>query len=1011
VNVQVTTREPQTFSAGCEPPRATLTPHRDARAALRGGEPAGVRSLNGDWRFHWSPNAAHPPPGFTAPGFDDSGWAVLPVPSNWQFHGYDEPTYLNVRYPWAGYEKPDPPDAPVAYNPVGRYRRWFDAPGEWRGDRVFLSFQGVKSAFRVWINGEPAGGGEDSFTPTEFDVTALLRDGPNCVAVEVYRWAASSWLEDQDMIDVCGVFRDVFLYSVPEAHIRDVEVRTELDDSYGDAVLRVRAWVRGGAEGHRVTVALHDSGGGMVGGAAVAVPPAEEAGAETVLELGLPVTDPLKWSAEHPHLYTAVVALEDAADRSVVAYGLPVGFRRFERSPEGPLLINGKPITFRGVNRHETDPDSGQALSEESMLRDILIMKRNNINAVRTSHYPNDPRWLDLCDRYGLYVVDEANLETHEVRKTLPAGDPAWAKPCLDRVRNMVERDKNHPSVLLWSLGNEAGRGDTFVALADWVRDRDPSRPVHYEQMNAVADVYSRMYTPPSHLEEYGKSGDPKPYILCEYAHAMGNSVGNLAEYWSAIDRYPNLQGGFIWDFADQMVRRPIPDRGGGTYLSYGGDWDGGRADDGNFCANGLVTADREPHPHLHEVRRCYQEIAIDAAGPGEVAVENRFLFTNLAAFAARWSLTADGAVIASGEFGRLVVPPGGRTTLAVPEWSAAPGGREGAERLLTVEFSLPEATPWAEAGHVVAAGQVLVEAGRPVPGRRTGAPVSVAETDAAITVSSGGLEITVDRATGVLAYRYRGRSLIADGPVPNFWRAPTDNDIGNGLPTRAATWRHAGRDRRVTGVQVTDHAPDRVRVEVALTLPTEPAASACTMTYDIDGGGVEVGLELRPGEGLPEIPVVGTVLTLPGSCAHLTWYGRGPHETQWDRKTGALLGRYTSTVDELFHPYVRPQATGNLTDVRFASLTDPGGVGLTAFGRPEVEMSALRYTPSDLEGPRHQHDLVPGETVTWQINHRQMGVGGIDSWGRRTLPEYTLGAEGAYSYAYRLEPGVVAEA
>lgn len=1002
MDVRVPARVPQSFAAGCEPPRATLTPYGDVRSAVRGGPSPYVRSLNGKWRFHWSPNAADPPGGFAGEGFDDSGWNVIPVPSNWQFHGYDEPTYLNVRYPWAGYERPEPPDAPVAYNPVGRYRRRFEVPEEWRGQRVLLSFQGVKTAFRVWLNGVQIGGGEDSYTPTEFDITGGLRAGPNTLAVEVHRWAAASWLEDQDMIDVCGIFRDVFVYAVPDVHVRDVEVRTDLDDAYTDATLRVRTWVRGGSEaaGHRVTARLYD---GEAEIAAVAEDVRPERSAETVVELALPVAGPRKWSAEHPYLYTLAVAMEDLSGGVTLAYRVPVGFRRFERGPDGPLLINGKPITFRGVNRHETDPDHGQVISEESMLRDILIMKRNNVNAVRTSHYPNDPRWLDLCDRYGLYVVDEANLETHGVRGTLPASDPVWREPCLNRVRNLVERDKNHPSVLVWSLGNEAGTGDTFVALADWVHDRDPTRPVHYEQMNAVADMESRMYATPDAVEEYGRSGATKPYVLCEYGHAMGNSVGNLSEYWAAIERYPNLQGGFIWDFADQMVRRPLPD-GSGTYLSYGGDWGGGTADDGNFCADGLVSADREPHPHLHEVRHLYQQIGIRAAGPGTFEVANKFLFTDLNEFTARWTVTENGAVTARGALGRLAVPPQETATVPVPDHAVADAG---AERLLNVAFSLPIATSWADAGHIVARDQIrLAEAGPPRPGRSAG-PVAVDETAEEITVSGGGLEVVVDRGTGTLsAYRWHGVPLLTEGPVPCFWRAPTDNDIGHGLPTRAATWRHAGRDRRVTGVRIAERSADVVRIVATFELPTEPAESACTVTYDIDSGGVDVALELRPGAGLPEIPVVGMLLTVPGRFGRLEWFGRGPHENYADRKASAPAGRYSATVDELFHPYVRPQATGNLTGVRTAALVDADGTGLTAEGRPEIEVCALRFDPWDLEGPRHAHELVPRDTVCWQINHRQMGLGGIDSWGQKPLPQYVLGADRTYAYAYRLSPG-----
>ncbi|GAA2634652.1 glycoside hydrolase family 2 TIM barrel-domain containing protein [Streptomyces axinellae] len=1015
--------DPTTFAVNREPARTALVPYQDTASALRGNRAASpyYRSLNGNWRFRWSENPDKRPVGFHLPGFDDSDWDRIPVPSNWEMHGYREPIYLNIAYPWTGYERPEPPHVPQDFNPVGSYRRTFTVPDDWRGRRTLLSFQGVKSAFFVWVNGQRVGYSEDSYTPAEFDIGEWLREGDNTLAVEVYRWSDGSWLEDQDMIDLSGIFREVHLYSVPRVHLHDVEVRTAFDGARTRAGLNVHVRVRdttGGAAGaYTVTGTLYDAEGretdaGPLSGSVE--PPAS--GTAAVVLTGK-VRGPKLWSAESPSLYTLVLSVRAPGGERTEVQRVRFGFREITFGP-GALEINGKPLVLTGTNRHETDPVHGQAVPEEVMLRDIRLMKQHNINAVRTSHYPNAPRWLELCDEYGLYVVDEANVESHEVRDDLPASLPEWKAACLDRARSMVERDKNHACVVIWSLGNEAGQGDNFRAMADWIHERDDSRPVHYEGMNAVADIESRMYAPPAEVEKYGKSGNPKPFLLCEYAHSMGNSTGNFQEYWDIFERYPNLHGGFIWDWVDQAITRPVPGDPSRTYLSYGGDWVPGYPTDKNFCCNGVVRADREPDPELQEVKHVYQRVSFRGGGGGavargEVEISNKQLFTGLDAYELRWQVTRDGERLQHGGLRPPRTEPGGSSTVHLPLQRPARSA-PGAEYWLDLSLVLRRDTAWAKAGHEVAGGQLqLTDWQRPAPGEPDPEglpPVEVAETGDAVTVSGRDFTLTLDKSTGTLTdFRHRGTRLLTEGPVPNFWRGPTDNDIGRKFHQTAKTWKEAGGKRTTDSVRTSREGRSVVRIEVRATLPTAPATSSYTTVFTVRGDGeVRVAHTLEPGKGLPDLPMVGALLTLPERYGAFGWYGRGPQENYQDRKTGARVGHYRSSVADQFTPYVRPQQCGNVTDVRWATLTAKDGTGLRveSEGRgqgEQLELSALRFTPFDLDGPGHPYELKPREATVLGVNHRQMGVGGNDSWGAPPLEEYLLHADRTYRYGYRL--------
>ncbi|MEV6795610.1 glycoside hydrolase family 2 TIM barrel-domain containing protein [Streptomyces sp. NPDC051320] len=1009
--------QPRVFQVNREAARAQLVPYASVSDALRGDLERSpyFRSLNGSWRFRWSKNPDVRPSGFEAPDYDDSGWDHISVPSNWEIAGYPEPIYLNIRYPWIGYETPEPPNVPREFNPVGAYRRTFTVPGGWSGRRTLISFQGVKSAFFLWVNGKKVGYSEDSYTPAEFDITDHVRSGENSLAVEVYRWSDGSWLEDQDMIDLSGIFRDVYVYAIPQVHVQDLFVQTALDSAYRDAALTVTTTVRNrgdaAAGDHRLEATLYDGRGRRVGRPLTGDVPLGSGDAKVTLKAD--VKAPALWSAEDPNLYTLVVTLIDGSGRTVDVQRTRIGFREVEYGP-GKFTVNGKPVMFRGTDRHETDPDHGQAIREPRMIEDIRLMKQHNINAVRTSHYPNHPRWLELCDEYGLYVIGETNLESHGVRDTLPASLPEWTDACVDRLRSMVERDKNHPSIVVWSLGNEAGQGSNFQTMADWVHARDASRPVHYEGMNAVADLHSEMYTKPAGVEAYGKSGNPTPFMLCEYAHAMGNSNGNLKEYWDIFERYPNLHGAFVWDWVDQAIRLPVPGDAKHSYLSYGGDWHAGYPTDANFCCNGLVSADRIPHPGLLELKKVYQPVAVSAAdlAAGTVTVRNKHLFSTLDAYELQWTVTCDGRPVQQGKLAAPHVRPGDAGTVHIP-YRKPRSPEPGAEYWLNVSFVLKSKTRWAEAGHPVAGEQLALDWHTPAtaePGPDTLPALTLDETDAQVRISGRDVEVVLDKSTGTLAsYRVKGRLLLAGGPVPNFWRGPTDNDIGRGAQNSLRTWRAAGTDRKVTSVKTDRPSPGAVTVQVVCTLPTSPSASTWTTVFTVRGDGeIRVRHTLDAPGGLPDLPLVGALLTVPGGHEQIEWYGRGPQENYWDRHTGAFVGRYRSTVDQQVAAYIRPEQTGNMTDVRRLSVTDRSGTGLLVQaepgeGEPMLETSVLHYSPFDLDGPKHAYQVKRRDETILGVNHRQMGVGGNDSWGAPPLAQYLLHSGRTYTYAYRL--------
>ena len=1009
--------DPELFCINKENPHATLVPYSDPKSALEdlknSPEKCGIRvdskylrSLNGKWKFHLSKNPSGRPVDFYKKSYDVSNWDEINVPGEWQMQGYDYPIYTNVTYPWTGYETPEPPHAPKIYNPVGSYKTTFTVPEDWQKREVFISFQGVESAFYIWVNGKFIGYSEDSFTPSEFDITKYIKVGENALAVEVYRWCTGSWLEDQDMIRLAGIVRDVFIYATSKIHMRDFEVVTDLDDRYENANLKITINVKKYSKDVKnkfsIEAGLHDENGRSVFQSPLSVKKSFASKDEVVAVLEQKITNPQKWSAEYPNLYALVLTLKDSEGKIIESEGCKMGFRKFELK-DNLMTINGKVIKFRGVNRHEFDPRTGKHVPTETTINDITLMKQLNIDAVRTSHYPNDPLWLDLCDKYGLYIIDEANLETHGVRDTVPGSNSKWTNACLDRVQSMVERDKNHPSVLIWSLGNEAGHGTNFRLMSDWAHLRDSTRLVHYEGDNSVADMTSEMYSPVERVEEYAKADNKKSYILCEYAHAMGNSNGNLYKYWNLFRKYDKLQGGFIWDWVDQAIYEPIPS-GKGEYLAYGGDW-GDNPNDGNFCANGLVFADRTPKPQLFEVKYVYQNVRFNPVDllNGKVEIFNEYLFTNLNNFSFEWNLKENHTVVDEGTLS-LDIPPMQSKIILIPFKNTNLHGR--CEYWLNLSFKLKRQGSWASVGHEIAYEQFKILF--PIPTfqirKHKDEKLNVDESKKSLKISARESEITFNEINGsIVSMICDNKEFVKSELRPNFWRAPTDNDRGNKMDVRLVTWKNAGKDRKLTTFSW-KREKGGIKIHTEYLLPTLKS-SICVINYDVSGSfDICVSFGLMSDDSLPEIPVIGMCMSMPKNFERIKWYGRGPHENYWDRNKSSKVDLYEEDVKNMFVSYVRPSETGNRTDVRWLFVGNEDGKGLVFIGEPTFEFSALEYSSEDLEKFSHPYELPRRSENFIRINYKQMGVGGDNSWGAKPHAEFTLYANRNDTYSFRIK-------
>ncbi|HLU22587.1 MAG TPA: glycoside hydrolase family 2 TIM barrel-domain containing protein [Bacillaceae bacterium] len=1008
---------PDIFQLNRLPAHATLMPYKTEGEAIRGDRTASdyYQSLNGMWKFSFSENPEKRNLSFYEADFDSANWDEIKVPAHWQLQGYDYPQYTNVRYPWDGNEDVQAPFAPTEYNPVGQYITTFSVPNDWDGLPVYICFQGVESAFYVWVNGELVGYSEDTFTPAEFDLTPYLQAGENKLAVEVYRWCDASWLEDQDFWRMSGIFRDVYLYATPKLHIQDFFVRTILDKDYRDAELEIDAKINNYyiEENQEVTLeaVLIDAKGNKVETINQRIDVSNEE--VTEISTSVFVKNPLKWSAETPNLYTLVLSLYDASGEIIEYESCKVGFRQFELK-DGLMKINGKRIVFKGVNRHEFAADRGRAVTYEDMVHDVKLMKQHNINAVRTSHYPNNPLFYELCDEYGLYVIDETNMETHGTWKygqkglgdAIPGSKPEWTANVIDRCNTMFERDKNHPSVIIWSLGNESFGGDNFLKMHAHLKSKDKTRLVHYEgvfhyrESAAASDMESTMYIPADKMEQYALKAQEqplKPYIICEYSHAMGNSCGNLYKYTDLFDKYPILQGGFIWDWKDQALRKKSEE--GIEFLAYGGDF-GESPHDGNFSGDGIIFADGTVSPKIFEVKKCYQNIDFTAVDieKGIVEIKNKNLFINVNKYDFKWSIAEDGEVIQEGTVAVSIEP--GETKSIQLGYNFADIQENTGELVLTVSFHEKAATLWADKNHEVAYEQFVLQPSQRKQLEKSAAPKTV-EMDNEVIISGSKFDIHFNKTTGEMkSFATSGVELLKSAPVPNFWRAMTDNDRGSRLNERSATWREASFNRKLDRFkyEVTDEV---VVVTVLYSVPTT-TESRVEIKYTINGSGeVQVDYELAPGSDLPEIPEVGLLFTMEQQFENLKWYGRGPHENYIDRNKGAKLGLYDGKVKDQYVPYLKPQECGNKTDVRWATITNNAGVGLKVAALDTVEINALPYTPVELEEHSHSYKLPESKQTVVRINHKQMGVGGDDSWGQKTHPEFTLYANETYRYSF----------
>ena len=1028
-------QNPKLTGLNNEPPHATMVICPDGKTARsiqlannheRAKSPF-YRSLNGEWKYHYSPNFSQRLSGFWETNYNDSNWPKIAVPSNVEMSGYGIPIYVNIRYPWTWHGKePNPPFIPEdePNNTINSYRRTFTVPSDWSGRHVLLTFDGVNSFFFLWINGQKVGFGKDSRTPTEFDITTYLVPGENLLAVENFRWSDGSYLEDQDMWRMSGIFRDVYLWSPPEVHIRDLEVKTELDSAYRDAQLVVNAEITNyGNKLQNVSIRtqlLDPSGKTVISPSAAGRLESEK---QTTLKNAALVQSPLKWSAETPNLYKLLVTLQDSSGKTLEVVPVNVGFRKIEIR-EGNLLINGQRILIKGVNRHEFDPDRGQAITVEGMEKDIQLMKQFNINTMRCCHYPNQTAWYDLCDRYGIYLIDEADIESHGMGfgdKTL-ARNPEWADAHMNRTVRMVERDKNHASIIIWSLGNEAGDGPNFEADSKWIHGRDPSRPVHYEPAGTkvYTDIVCPMYPRPPRLAEYSSEPRKRPFIMCEYEHAMGNGSGDFWSYWDQIYSKPFLQGGCIWDWVDQGLRQPqqkLPlahfqtvKPGEKTFWAYGGDFGPeGTPSDDNFCCNGLVSPDRVPHPGLFFVKHVYQYIQCRPTDLSSrtVEIKNFYDFLNLKDWAsADWFLKGDGRVLQSGKLEDLDLAPHATKQIHLPVTPFRPD--PGVEYFIEVSFRLKRRTPWAKAGYEIAWDEFKLADNTPLaqlqPAEFTEPKMS--EDSNSIRLFGKDFEATFDKHSGALrSWKHKGTELISSPLRPDFWRAQTDNDRGRHELRSQGIWRTAHQDMQCTSCSAAvDHASRSVEVKVTTTLPK--VSAHWETTYVLYGtGDIEVKANFRPEKtDLPKLVRLGMQMTLPASFDRITWLGPGPQESYSDRKD-AKVGRYSGTVEQQFcGDYTEPGETGNKVDVRWVSLANNNGDGLLAVGEPLLSVNALHYGTEDLNAGKHAFELPHREAITLNLDLKQQGVGGDDSWGAWPHEPFLIPCQ-EYSYSFRLRP------
>ncbi len=1022
---------PHMFNQNKEIPHASMMPFATIEKALSNKHQASVyyKSLNGTWKFNWVRKPADRPHDFFKPTYDVSEWDDIKVPSNWELQGYGVPIYCNHQYEFASYKAPvseeikfvdkiypaNPGQIPHDYNPVGSYRRNFTVPQSWDGREVFIQFGAVKSAFYIWVNGQKVGYSQGSKTEAEWNITKYLQKGDNTLAVEVYRWSDGSYLECQDFWRISGIERDVFIYSTPKVRIRDFFVNADLDHTYRNGKLSVDVELKNHEKNFRsgnykLSYQLFDQQQKVVAQKTLNAPIQKK----EMLKLHFDdvIDQPLKWTAETPDLYTLVLELtDDKGNNEIVS--TKVGFRKIEII-DGVFYINGVQVLIKGVNRHEHNQYTGHVVNEEDMLHEIMLMKQFNINAVRNSHYPNHPRFYDLCDEYGIYVTDEANIESHGMYygKYSLAKNPEWKDAHLDRNVRMVERSKNHPCIIVWSMGNEAGDGENFKTVYDWIKHRDPSRPVHYEraEMGDNTDIFCPQYPGVDALKKYASKHQSKPMIMSEYAHAMGNSTGNLMDLWDVIYDRNNkqLQGGYIWDWIDQGLLEH--DDAGRPYYTYGGDYGENMPSDDNFVCNGVIYPDMKPQPGLWEVKYVYQYVRFsnDSLPLGQYKITNFHDFINLNDYDIRWSISENGLEVDHGFVQVDIKPHQSKiVTIELPFNQGQPD----CEYFIDFSVRLKQPKLFLEEGYEVAHDQFALSIPvHPIAKGEYIAALKAVDNDENIDVNGQNFSICFDKQSGTIKqWVVNGNSLIQKGPVANYWRAPNDNDKGSNMIGRLGVWRETSKNMKVAKISLNTITATSVNVVVELKLPT--IESTQIITYKVQGNGrVFVTNQFTPGKKeLPDLPRFGMRMVLPVEFDNLKYFGRGPHENYCDRNHSAFVGLYQDKVGNQYEPYVRPQENGYKTNVRWFELRKNNGIGLKISGSPTLGFSALHNPIEDFDQTTHNenkhiNDIIKKDGVFITFDLKQMGVAGDNSWGAQPYEQYTLPAD-KYEFSFTIEP------
>lgn len=975
-------------------------------------------SLNGIWDFKWVKNPNDRPRDFYKWDLDISNWEEIKVPANWEVEGFGYPIYLDERYPFTTKW----PDAPDEYNPVGSYRTTFNIPEGWDGKKVILHFAAAKSAMYVYLNGEFLGYSEGSKTPAEFDITEEIKPGKNLLALQMWRWSDASYLESQDMLRMSGIEREVYLYAEPKLDITDFSIKAGITNNYQDGIFEAEIFLKNNAKRRKkadLKLILKDAQGNVVFSDSREL--SLKSGENTSLVFDEKVPNVKQWSAEIPNLYSLEISVTGRRGEPIYIQQ-NVGFRSVEIKGN-QFLVNGKPVVIHGVNRHETSPYTGHVVSKELMEKDIKLMKQNNINAVRSSHYPNHPYWYKLTDIYGLYVIDEANIESHPLainEKTQIGNEKSWIPAHMDRTKRMFYRDRNHPSIVIWSLGNEAGHGIVFQTTYKWLKEHD-SRPVQYEPMarTPYSDIYNPMYPSIERLIEYAKMDPPKPVIMIEYAHAMGNSVGNLQDYWDAIEKYDALQGGFIWDWVDQALEYSYPD--GQTYLAYGHDYHPTLPTDGNFLNDGLVDPYRNPHPHLSEVKKVYQPTDFTFNNETQtLEVFNKYFFKSYDTYKLYWYFLVNGKVKATGSIDSLGILPrqSKQFEIDIPEWK-----NPNDETMLRVSLKTTVPQGLLPKDHELSFQEFPLHTFTPSqPEYVDGGELDINVNTDNYVIEGDDFNFKIDKNTGeIMEWWYAGKFITKHPIKPNFWRAPTDNDLGNNMDQWAKIWKTATYHYTPKMISAPEEKQHAVVYKVEYDLPKKIGKALVAYTV-LEDGSLNVNYTFTPlQDDLPNIPRLGMYMTLPYKFTQVSWYGKGPNESYWDRKTGQKTGVYSGKIVDQFHRYPRPQETGNKTEVRWMKVKAPDlalkvvanssllNASTWPFLMKEIDLNdgILEESASGLVPltTKHGADIETGKIVQWNIDYLQMGVGGDTSWGRLVHPEYTIPANKTYSYSFTIHP------